>query len=184
MKPVVHLASLVFVSTALCVAAQEATSPATEREGVTPATPAPAIPAIATPVRMPPAPAVSTEPVATEFTTPAGLREGNATVRRGVDALSQTNRTRGLEGAVPKLARPERKGIGGFFSGFANLFNPFAPVDKGSTPEATPAQQYDGQWNAAPLPRGFQDERYHEPQSVLIGGKLEGDPKKARKRKP
>ena len=111
------------------------------------------------------------------------MREGTARSRDASGTLSTTNRPSALTGAAARVAKPERKGTGGFFAAFANLFNPLAPADKPAA-AATPAYHYDGAWNAGPLPRGFQDERYHEPQSTLVGGSLEPDPRKARKRKP
>lgn len=143
--------------------------------------PAPTVRLPATAPATPPAGGES--PAAAEFSTPTGLREGTVSAREAAGSLSTTNRPRTLGGAAARVAKPERKGAGGFFAAFANLFNPLAPADK---PEAAahPANHYDGQWNAGPLPRGFQDERYHEAQSTLVSGTLEPDPRKAKKRKP
>lgn len=96
--------------------------------------------------------------------TGVGLREPSVTTVR-------TNRGVEMRGVLPRAARPERKGVGGFFSGFANLFNPFAPVAKGT--ESRNEHWYDGGVQSAPLPRGFRDERYHEPKTDLFSTGLE-----------
>lgn len=89
-----------------------------------------------------------------------GLREPTVTNVR-------TNRSFEIKGVVPKVTRPERRGFGGFLSGFANLFNPLAPTSKGI--ESRGEHWYDGSVQSAPLPRGMRDERTHEPQSALFG---------------
>lgn len=94
-----------------------------------------------------------------------GLREPSVTTVR-------TNRSFEVKGSLPKVARPERKGFGGFLSGFANLFNPFAPTSKGV--ESRGEHWYDGGVQRNPLPRGFRDERAHEPQSALFSTEFGG----------
>ena len=91
--------------------------------------------------------------------TGVGLREPSGSTVR-------TNRGVELRGVVPRAARPERRGFGGFLAGFANLFNPLAPTAKGV--ENRGEHWYDGGVQTAPLPRGFRDERGHEPQTALF----------------
>lgn len=89
----------------------------------------------------------------------------------------RTNRSYELRGVLPKVTRPERRGFGGFLSGFANLFNPLAPTAKGV--ESQGQHWYDGGVRSTPLPRGLRDERSHEPQSVIFGtefGRGSGEP--------
>lgn len=81
-------------------------------------------------------------------------------------AAARTNRVSRTRGALPGAARTERKGVGGFFAGLAGLFNPLAPMERGVAVQ--PAHTYDGQLQPAPLPRGFRDERYHEPRVELL----------------
>jgi len=94
-----------------------------------------------------------------------GLREPTVTTLR-------TNRSFEVKGALPRVTRPERKGFGGFISGFANLFNPFAPTSKGV--ESRGEHWYDGGVQRNPLPRGFRDERMHEPQSAIFSTEFGG----------
>ncbi len=91
--------------------------------------------------------------------TAVGLREPSVSNVR-------TNRGWVIQGIVPKAARSERQGFGGFLAGFANLFNPFAPTAKGV--ETRGEHWYDGGVQAAPLPRGMRDERSHEPQTPIF----------------
>ncbi|MGE3311834.1 MAG: hypothetical protein AB7O66_17850 [Limisphaerales bacterium] len=91
--------------------------------------------------------------------TGVGLREPSVSTVR-------TNRGWTIEGIVPKAARSERRGFGGFLTGFANMFNPFAPVSKGV--ESRSEHWYDGGVQSAPLPRGMRDERFHEPKTAII----------------
>ncbi len=188
MKTATLLALSSLVATSFAVSAQE------PRSAETPAAPAAAAPV----VRLPPSPSPVAAPAppatspaettvgAAEFSTPTGLRVGTTSARElsGAVSATDTNRFRDtLHGAAVTVTRPERRGVGGFFAGFANLFNPLAPMAK-PDPSPVPAYTYDGQWNSAPLPRGFRDERYHEPQSVIVGFSPEPDPKKAKKRRP
>jgi hypothetical protein len=91
---------------------------------------------------------------------PAALGMGSVTVR--------SNRMNEVSGVLPRLTRPERRGFGGFLSGFANLFNPFAPTAQGVAGAGDSRYWYDAQPNVAPLPRGFRDERTHEPTATLF----------------
>ena len=91
---------------------------------------------------------------------PAGLGMGAVTLR--------SNRMNEVTGVLPRLTRPERRSFGGFLSGFANLFNPFAPTAQGVAGADTSRNWYDAQPNVAPLPRGFRDERTHEPTATLF----------------
>ncbi len=88
-----------------------------------------------------------------------GLREPMVTNVR-------TNRGVETKGVLPRVTRSERRGFGGFLAGFANLFNPLAPTSKGV--ETRGEHWYDGGVQGAPLPRGFRDERAHEPQTSVI----------------
>lgn len=95
-----------------------------------------------------------------------GLRTPASTLR--------TNRPIEFRGAVPRLIRPQRRTFGGFITGFANLLNPFAPVEQGvGSPQGN---WYDGRNNVAPLPRGFRDERSHEPSALIFSTPLGRDP--------
>ncbi|MBX3744613.1 MAG: hypothetical protein KF833_04840 [Verrucomicrobiae bacterium] len=78
----------------------------------------------------------------------------------------RTNRVSRTRGALPEAGRTERRGVGGFLAGLAGLFNPLAPVERGVA--VPPAHAYDGQLQPAPLPRGFRDERYHEPRVEVL----------------
>lgn len=96
-----------------------------------------------------------------------GLRASGA-------ALGRTNRPLETRGSVPRLVRPQRRTVGGFLTGFANLFNPFAPVAEGVATSAE--HRYDGQYNPAPLPHGFRDERTHEASALLFSTPIEAEP--------
>jgi hypothetical protein len=109
-----------------------------------------------------PAPAVVVSEMDTQLgwsATSVGLREPSVTTVR-------TNRGVEIKGVLPRAARSERRGFGGFLSGFANLFNPFAPTAKGV--ESRGEHWYDGGVQTAPLPRGLRDERSHEPQTAIF----------------
>lgn len=67
---------------------------------------------------------------------------------------------------LDKTMPADRKGFRGFAAGFLQLFNPFAPLEAGTS--AQNVHWYDSQLNSAALPRGFRDERTHEPQAVLV----------------
>lgn len=100
---------------------------------------------------------------------------GSSTGLRSSPSMSsRTNRSWETRGAVPRLVKPERRTFGGFVVGFANLFNPFAPGSQGVGGPET--YWYDSQPNVAPLPRGFRDERSHEPTANLLSIPLERDP--------
>lgn len=138
-------------------------------------------PAAAPPiVRLPP-PATGTstaDPAAAAAGAQLGWSADDVNLRRSpqVTLTPRTNVLGESRGIIPKVAKPERKGLGGFLGGFANLFNPFAPVEKGVA--ASPAYWYDGDLQAAGLPRGFRDERYHEARTELIAVDLDGTLKK------
>jgi hypothetical protein len=106
-----------------------------------------------------------------------GWSPGGVELRQPATATAGTNRVTPPKGVVTRIARPERKGFSGFLAGFANLFNPFTPAAKGV--ESRPEYWYDGGINTAPLPRGFQDERSHEPKTDLISIGVEGEPQPA-----
>ena len=91
--------------------------------------------------------------------TSVGLREPSVSTVR-------TNRGIEMKGVLPRAARSERRGFGGFLAGFANLFNPLAPVAKGV--ETRGEHWYDGGVQSIPLPRGMRDERSHEPQTAIF----------------
>lgn len=192
MKPIATQVCLAALLAAVptCVWAQQPAAtptpaPATE-------TPPPADPAAAPPVvRLPSfnlSPATTANSAANASTKPIvegssefGLATGGSAGVPVDSALLRTNRTAESRGAIPKILKPERRGVGGFLTGFANLFNPFAPVEQG-TGGAT-EYWYDGQLNTAPLPRAFQDERYHEAGLGLFRVPLDGDLSKDTKRK-
>ncbi|MBL9136923.1 MAG: hypothetical protein JNK85_13710 [Verrucomicrobiales bacterium] len=190
------IAAQAFLATLLAVA------PPSSALGQQPAAPPPTTgptsptgdPAAAPPVvRLPsfplnPATPATAEPTANTSTNAVaagqaefGLQGGGATVSASDASALRTNRWTEGRGALPKVFKPERRGVGGFLAGFANLFNPLAPVDQG-TGGAT-EYWYDGQLNTAPLPRVFQDERWHEPQIGLMKIPLESDGTKGSKPK-
>lgn len=96
---------------------------------------------------------------------------GTSLRQASTSATVQTNRLVTPRGPLPKLAKPERKGVGGFFTSFANLFNPLAPTKEGVG--GATEYRYDGQYQRQPLPRGFRDEKTHEPTMELIGVNVE-----------
>ena len=120
------------------------------------------------------------DPAATNLPTGNDLewRSGTVELRPG-DVVVRTNRSTAPTGVGPRIVKPERKGFGGFLSGFANLFNPFAPVEQGT--EVRSEYRYDGQINPVPQPRGLRDERTHEPQTELLSVGLEGQNAKAKR---
>lgn len=162
---------------------------ATSAQEPTPPTPAPTdVPPVRSPgappiVRLP----VGDEAVATEIPAPspspsaAPSTSGSAQLgwsddlglRTRVDSV-RTNRSVPLRGAVPKVVRPQKRTFGGFMTGFANLFNPFAPTSQGVG--ATTEHWYDGRNNTAPVPRGFRDERNHEASGLLFSTPLGKEP--------
>ncbi len=109
-----------------------------------------------------PAPAV----VVSEMDTQLGWSANSVGLREPTVTTVRTNRGVEIKGVLPRAARSERRGFGGFLSGFANLFNPFAPVSKGV--ESRGEHWYDGGVQSAPLPRGLRDERSHEPQTAIF----------------
>ncbi len=148
---------------------------------------APAPPARTTPPTSVPdpaaAPPVVLVPIARDPGKPAGGAPGEATgstvsrmpvagqvrwtesgtaLRPRVQHPTGTNPPIDTRSVLPRLTRPERRGFGGFLKSFGNLFNPFAPASEGVA--AKGEYWYDGDVRNIPLPRGFQDERYHEPQ--------------------
>lgn len=126
------------------------------------------------PLNTPPAGIESTAAATNAVTTgnaEFGLQGGTVSVASPDPSVLRTNRIIESRGAIPKVLKPERRGVGGFLAGFANLFNPLAPVDQGTGGAAE--YWYDGQLNVAPLPRSFQDERRHEPQIGLMKVPLE-----------
>lgn len=143
--------------------------------------PAVADPTAAPPVVRLPSPAAggpTPDPAATDASAQLGWSADDVELRRSptVTLTPRTNILGESRGILPKVMKPERKGLGGFLGGFANLFNPFAPVEKGVA--ASPAYWYDGDIQAAGLPRGFRDERYHEARTELIAVDLDGTLKK------
>jgi hypothetical protein len=191
MKPIAARACL----TALLIsvpgrvwAQQPATDPAPAATP-SPAQPAaiPADPAAAPPVvRLPafnlgPGPSSNATNAGTGGYPEFGLETAGTASASTTSFTLRTNRTIESRGAIPKVLKPERRGVGGFLVGFANLFNPLAPMEQG-TGGAT-EYWYDGQLNTAPLPRAFQDERYHEAGLGLIKVPLDGDLTKETKRK-
>lgn len=147
-------------------------------ESTTPAEPAP-IPVVRLPGGPVAATPAATKESAAEGGTPGqgelGWRADGVTLRQSpgmAGATVRSNRVSEPGGVLPRLARPERRGFGGFLAGFANLFNPFAPTRHGVAAGET--HWYDGQGNIAPKPRAFRDERTHEPTTTLIS--LDVDP--------
>lgn len=100
-----------------------------------------------------------------ESTAEVGWSRDTVDLRTAPSIGPRTNAPISARGVLPK-ARPERKGIGGFFAGVANLFNPFAPMDRGVS--TAPDHWYDSQINPAAVTRAHRDERYHEPKTELI----------------
>lgn len=194
MKPIatqVCLAALLAAVPTCVWAQQSAATPAPATEATPSATP-PADPAAAPPVVRLPAfnlrPASAANPagntstnLSVEGSSEFGLATGGSASVPVGSTLLRTNRTVESRGAIPKMLKPERRGAVGFLAGFANLFNPLAPVEDG-TGGAT-EYWYDGQLNTAPLPRAFQDERYHEAGLGLFRAPLDGDLSKDTKRK-
>lgn len=86
----------------------------------------------------------------------------------------RTNRAFVPRGTLPKVVRPERRGVGGFFAGVANLFNPFAPVAEGTA--AGTEYWHEMHVRPAPLPRAFQSELTHEPRLELMKVDIDGQP--------
>jgi len=103
-----------------------------------------------------------------------GWSNEKVALRASTAASSRTNRSFETRGAVPRLIKPQRRTVGGFLTSFANLFNPFAPLSPSEA--ATADHRYDGQYNVAPLPRGFRDERTHEASALIFSTPLESDP--------
>jgi hypothetical protein len=95
-------------------------------------------------------------------------------------AIPRTNLAVESVPLLPKLTRPERRGFGGFIAAFANLFNPFAPVEQGVA--SRPEYWYDAAINPGPLPRGMRDERFHEPKTELLVLGLDGEIKRPDRR--
>lgn len=108
--------------------------------------------------------------------TSVGFQTGTLDLRSPPVSPLRTNGPVELKGPVPKLMRPQRRTFGGFMSSFANLFNPLAPVGSGES--STEEHRYDGRVNRSPLPASFRDERFHEPQALIIGVGLDGEAKK------
>jgi hypothetical protein len=97
-------------------------------------------------------------------------------LRPSLRLLPDTNRVGEVRSVLPRLTRTERRGFGGFLTSFANLFNPFAPIEEGVS--AGGEHWYDGRINTAPVPRVMRDERYHEPKWELYVVGLEGERKR------
>ncbi|MCC7373589.1 MAG: hypothetical protein IT581_02965 [Verrucomicrobiales bacterium] len=194
MKPI---ASQVFLAALLAtvptwVRAQQPAPTLTPATTATPPAATPADPAAAPPVvRLPafnlsPAPSANATGSASTNLSAAGSSEFGLTSGGSMSSpvgstLLSTNRPVENRGAIPKMLKPERRGVGGFLTGFANLFNPLAPVEQGAG--GATEYWYDGQINTAPLPRAFQDERYHEAGLSLIRAPIDGDLSKDTKRK-
>ncbi len=170
--------------------ADESTVPAAAQPATDPAAPAlasPPPPIVRLPVAgIAPAealrPGAATAPADDPATAPSqgagaaqlGWSSDGVGLRASTAASSRTNRSFETRGAVPRLIKPQRRTVGGFLTGFANLFNPFAPASRS---EATTADhRYDGQYQIAPLPQGFRDERTHEPSALIYSTPLEPDP--------
>jgi hypothetical protein len=190
------------MAASLLAAGQETPAPASPA-----ATPAPApastpadvpvspSPDTAPPVRNPGLPPIVRLPVPDEPPAPGtpapdtqqllGWSSDSVGLRTRPDSV-RTNRTVRTRGAVPKVVRPQKRTFGGFVASFANLFNPLAPIDQGVGVGSD--NWYDGRNNAAPLPRGFRDERGHEPSALIfstpLGPDREPDPEPAPRAAP
>lgn len=105
-----------------------------------------------------------------------GFQAGGVELRPPAFSSLKTNGPVELKGPVPRLMKPQRRTFGGFVSSFANLFNPMAPLAAGES--SAEEYRYDGRVNRSPLPRSFRDERFHEPQALIIGVALDGEPRK------
>lgn len=108
--------------------------------------------------------------------TSVGFQTGGMVLRQPHMSSLKTNGPVELKGPVPRLLKPERRTFGGFLSSFANLFNPVAPLSPAEA--GVEEHRYDGRVNRTALPRGFRDERYHEPQALIIGVGLDGEAKR------
>lgn len=182
MNPILP-AALVMLASLLATAQDTPSSPATPAPAPAPATPATT--PEPTPVRNPgPPPIVRLEVESETAATPPailppltqtelGWSSDGVGLRTRPDSI-RTNRATRARGALPKAARPARRTFGGFVASFANLFNPLAPVQPAE--EMPPQHWYDGQPNVAPMPRGFRDERGHEPSALLFSTPLGRDP--------
>lgn len=122
----------------------------------------PSVPLSPTPDALP-VPSVSEE---------LGWGSGRMELRQPAVGPLPTNGATAWKGVLPKTVRPERRGLGGFLAGLANLFNPFAPAKDGTA--GSVSYWYDSRPNAAPMPRGMRDERFHEPQTELLSFDLDG----------
>lgn len=176
----VAVLTLVMMASAGGIARAQSTTPTPEK---------PAAPVDVPIVRLPVAPVAnvptpgpaSGETPASEGRDPAraaafGFQAGGVELRPPAFSSLKTNGPVELKGPVPKLMKPQRRTFGGFVSSFANLFNPLAPLTAGES--STESYRYDGRVNRSPLPRGFRDERFHEPQALIIGVGLDGEPRK------
>lgn len=197
MKLILPATALVVLATGVMTRAEEPSTGTAAPAALSPPPPIVRLPvagesAAPTPPSVPATTTATTAPATAPAATPGtpAPTAGGASLGWSSDGVGlrsapsnlRTNRSFETRGSVPRLVKPQRRTVGGFLTGFANLFNPFAPTSDGVA--ARSANLYDGQYNVAPLPHGFRDERSHEPSAVLFSMPLEADPGEAKKPAP